>query len=1150
MTPQQLIESLAGQGVTLWFEGDNLKYRAPQGALTPDCREMLRQQKGQVLEALRGAAGQTIRTHAPSFAQQALWLLWQAMPGTSAYNVAFCARVISAVDHEVLRHVFQTLTDRHAMLRTTYAVEEGRLVLHCHGYMPADFSIIAAEGLSPEALKMAVTQSYQAAFNLEQEAPMRVRLFRAAGGDHILLIAAHHIAVDGWSMWLLLDEMRSLYQAYRAGRPASLERVESEYTHYIQWQAQMVDGPEGERHWNFWKRQLDGPLPQLNLSPTSGWQPMRSLHGGSHLFCLDGEMTCKIKQFARQEGVTIYMLLLAAYQVLLYRYTGQEDILVSSPMSGRSRPEFAGVLGCFVNPVVIRGRPAGDMSFRDFLGKIRGTVLACIEHQDYPLALLTKRLRPDRSLTRSPLFQVDFVLQKPQRSDDITAIFNLKAPDASIDFGGLQIESYYIPQQEGQLDLSLELVEAEEAIWGTFKFSRGVFEADSVRRMEQHFQRLLAGVLGDPDCLLGALPMLTAAEEQQALAQWEAAALAAQEQAVAGLPLVHQRFMQQAQCQPQAPAVVWQSRRLSYGELERQSNRLANHLAGMGVGPETIVGIFLERSLELIVAVMAVMKAGGAYLPIDPAFPQKRIAHMLEDTLAPFVISCGDLRRQLPPTAAKVVDLEAEQAIIAAQPDANPQIRVASNSLAYVIYTSGTTGRAKGVMVEHRSLANAYAAWEEAYGLTGLRSHLEMASFSFDVFTGDFVRALCSGAKLVLCAKEILMVPEDLVALMQREAVDCAEFVPVVLRNLVKHLDRSGQRLETLKVLICGSDSWFGDEYDAFLKVCAPGTRLINSFGVTEAAIDSTYYEKSASGLGGGRLLPIGKPFRNMQVCVLDNHRQPVPAGVVGELYIGGAGVARGYLNLPELTAERFIQHASRPGTQVRLYKTGDLARLLPDGNIELLGRMDFQVKIRGNRVEPGEVESAIKQYPGVNDAAVIAWGEPQTGYELAAYLIFDNASTADVDGLRQFLKQRLPDYMIPTSFNTLERMPLSPAGKIDRRALPRPEKGRLSGGAAYQAPRNALETGLVGIWQEVLGVKRVGIQDDFFALGGHSLLATQVHSRIQQHFGIRMDLRSLFEATTVAELARLIDTLKWASAASDRAKAGADRSMREHFEL
>jgi amino acid adenylation domain-containing protein len=700
-------------------------------------------------------------------------------------------------------------------------------------------------------------------------------------------------------------------------------------------------------------------------------------------------------------------------------------------------------------------------------------------------------------------------------------------------------------------------------LWLQFSYNSDCFEDATISRMLGHFQILLAGMVAQPAARLSDLPLLTAAERQQILVDWN--------ETQADYPqelCIHHLFEAQVEQTPEATALVFADQSLTYQELNRRANQLAHLLQSLGVGPESLVGICMERSLELMVSVLGVLKAGGAYVPLDPTHPPERLAFMLADTKAPLLLTQTALATTLPPSTAKIVCLDAEETVLTQQKATNPDSSVTTGNLVYVIYTSGSTGQSKGVLLNHSSLVNAYLAWETAYRLRSMPTvHLQMANFTFDVFSGDWVRALCSGGKLVLCPAELLLDAPQLYTLMRQEQVNCAEFVPAVMRNLIYYLEESGQLLDFMRVLVVASDSWYVEEYQKIQRFCGPDTRLINSYGLTEAAIDSSYFDAGVDGLAPDRLVPIGRPFANTQLYIVDDHLQPVPIGIPGELYIGGAGLARGYLNRPETTGERFIPNPFvkdeggrmkaesfiLPPSSFRLYKTGDLARYLPDSNIEFLGRLDHQVKIRGFRVELGEIEVTLGQHPAVREAVVLAHEDTPQQKRLVAYIVPQKAEEpAGFEGdtpppadfqdshqalsatisrqntnlpgeLRRFLQSKLPGYMIPSAFVLLESLPLNSSGKIDRRALAKSGLAKSESSQTYVAPRNQLEETLAAIWAEVLGVKQVSINDNFFELGGHSLVAVQLIARIRKTCQIEAQLCWLTDAPTVAGLAETL---------------------------
>jgi amino acid adenylation domain-containing protein len=684
---------------------------------------------------------------------------------------------------------------------------------------------------------------------------------------------------------------------------------------------------------------------------------------------------------------------------------------------------------------------------------------------------------------------------------------------------GLELELVSPPINYAPFDIDLNVVENNGELLLQINYSTDLFEAETINRMLGHFQTLLEGIVANPEQRLSDLPLLTESERHQLLVEWN--------DTQTNYPqdkCIHQVFEVQVERTPDAVAVVFEDQQLTYRELNSRANQLAHYLRSLGVGPDVLVGFCVERSLEMVVGLLGILKAGGAYVPLDPDYPSERLAYMLEDSQMPVFVTTQKLSAALPEHQARVVCLDLDWGINSADSNVAPVTSVTDENLAYVIYTSGSTGKPKGVAIAHQNLVTAYLAWEDVYQLrTSCTSHLQMASFSFDVFSGDLVRALCSGAKLVICPRKWLIEPEKLYELMLQEKVDCAEFVPAVLRNLIQYLERTKQDLSFMRLLIVGSDSWHIKEYQQFQRFCSAQTRLINSYGASEATIDSSYFESTALSLSIDRLVPIGRPFANTQIYILDSHLQPVPIGVAGELHIGGAGLARSYLNQPKLTDQKFIPNplSNEPGD--RLYKTGDLGRYLPDGTIEFLGRLDNQVKIRGFRIEIGEIEAELSQHPAVKQTVIVDREDQPGNKRLVAYFVPNQEQVPSPDELRRFLKEKLPDFMLPSAFVHLDVFPLTPNGKVNRQALPAPDPFHMGGEVSFVPPRTLTEETLASIWADLLGLERVGIHDDFFDLGGHSLLATQVISRLREALSVELPLRYLFESSTIAELAELV---------------------------
>jgi amino acid adenylation domain-containing protein len=1122
----EFLTQLSQQSIELWLEDDKLRYRGRKEVLTSTVLNQIKQHKTEIIDLLRQGF-HTSKSYPLTHGQQGLWFLYKLAPTSAAYNVAFTARICSCLNISALQQAFQKLVNRHPTLRTTFAQKDSEPFQQVDEYQEVDFENIDASSGNEDELTNQVIAAYQRPFNLEQGPLLRVNLFTCSEDNYVILLTIHHIVIDGFSLGIILDELRSLYEAENTGRVISLPAIKYQYQDFVQWQRNILASSVGDELWNYWREQLAGELPILKLPTDRPRPPIQSYRGASHTFELNPELTSHLREMAKAQGATLYMTLLTAFQVLLYRLSGQEDIIVGAPIEGRSQPEFAETVGFFVNMLALRVNMAGNPSFSQLLTQVRQTVLDAIAHQDYPSTLLIERcLRRAQlsQLNRDPslpgLFRVSFNLFKVS---EIAKDYELSVSDKTKtreNWGGLTLEPFVIPQQEGQNDLVFDMMETTESLIGILRYNTDLFNATTITRIANHFQTLLAGIIANPQKQIASLPLLTEAEENHLLWEWNNNEVDYPQDRV-----IHQLFENCVKQQPNAVAVVFPnvetfhetSLQLTYQQLNSKANQLARYLRSLGIGKNQLVGICVERSLEMIVGLLAILKAGGAYLPLDPAYPQERLSFMLRDSQVSILLTQQRLVASLAIEDLTVVCLDQDWEDISQESEENLVINTTSQDLAYVIYTSGSTGKSKGVAIAHRSLVNAFYAWEKAYQLQSLTSHLQMASFAFDVFSGDVIRALCSAAKLVLCPREWLLEPEKLYKLMLVEKIDSAEFVPAVLRNLIEYLQRTQQNLHFMKLLVVGSDSLYVQEYQEFQRFCGEQTRLINSYGVTEACIDSTYFELGIGKLGSG-LVPIGHPFANTQVYILDRYLQLVPIGVAGELYIGGAGLAQGYLHRPDLTKEKFIPYS--PHNSI-LYKTGDLARYLPDGNIELLGRIDDQVKIRGFRIELGEIEAVLSSHPQVQ-AAVVMVRELQTDNKSIVAYIVSGQQSLTTSELRNFLKQKLPDYMIPAAIAILETLPLTPNGKVDRRALPIPdmEQNRQ---IDFVPPRTATEEAIANIIAAVLGLTQVGIHDNFFELGGHSLLATQVIARLQQTLNIELPLRSLLASPTVAGLSEAL---------------------------
>ena len=1107
---------------------------------------------------LRDKPRQLKTSHPLSHGQQALWFLHRNAPESPAYNTAAVIRILSPIDVPILIAVFESLIARHPSLRGTFSQQDGQPIQIVHGHQEIRFEEIDASRDTEKELHRRVTETYKRPFDLEQGPLLRVNLFTRAPKDHVLLVAIHHIVTDGWSFWMLLSELLTLYPARMAHQAATLPPLEYQYRDFVKWQADLLAGLEGERLWEYWREQLAGELPILDLPTDRPRPPIQTYNGASVFFTLPETLTQGLKEQARTSRVTLYMILLAAFQVLLHRYTGQEDILVGSPTAGRSRPEFEGICGYFVNPIVLRARLEGDPSFRAFLDQVRRTVLAGLTHQEYPFPLLVERLQPIRDASRSPIFQVDFALQKPQQDSDLSAfLLGGNNEDSRLDKGGLSLAPFTMPQQEGQFDLTLEMIEEKQSLSGVFQYNTDLFDAGTIERMVGHFQCLLEGIVAEPETLVSRLPLLTEMERQRILVEWnDTGAPYPQDKCV------HELFEEQVAQTPDAVAVVFPStgsgqgedEKVSYFELNARANHLAHRLRGLGVGPEVLVGLFVERSVEMVVGLLAILKAGGAYVPLDPEYPEERLAFMAEDADLKVLLCHGATRERIPECAAHILDVDAESAAIAEECADNPARLAEGNNLAYVIYTSGSTGKPKGVMVEHGMIANHVLDTVSVYGLESRDRVLQFASISFDSSVEQILGPLAVGAALIPRGNTI-WTPQECLDNFVRYKVSVAHMTPAYVYQFLGAAARHWEKLGAcgFRLLNSGGEALSPATVRLWRETAGGVGKFLNTYGPTEATVTATAFEISADWPGDAVTVPIGKPLSGRTAYILDSHGQPVPIGVPGELYIGGTGVARGYLNRPELTAEKFIPDPFSDDPDVRLYRTGDSCRWPPDdtiakGNIEFLGRIDTQVKIRGFRIECGEVENALLAHPDVREAVVDARGEG-VDKQLVAWVVGtdDTVGATDVgatgrspvrdgpspvrdgpsplrDELRAHLRGMLPDWMVPSVFVSVDTLPLTPSGKIDRKALPDPDTSTLPN-LTFVAPATPTEELLANLWAVVLKRETIGRHDNFFDLGGHSLLATQLASRIRDSFDVELPVHMVFEHPELSALAEAIES-------------------------
>jgi amino acid adenylation domain-containing protein/non-ribosomal peptide synthase protein (TIGR01720 family) len=1064
-----------------------------------------------------GAAGPPLRPRPGSaavplsFAQQRLWFLDQLEPGSAAYNVPLAVRFSGRLDVAALRWSLGEVVRRHEVLRTTFALRAGEPVQVIAAAAPPALPVVDLGGVpeaprGEEAVRLARAEARRP-FDLARGPLLRAGLLRLAAADQVLLANMHHIVSDGWSRGVLQGETAALYPACLAGRPSPLPELPVQYADFALWQRGWLCGEVLAGELSYWRERLRGAPPLLAL-PTDRPRPaVQSARGAVRRLALGRELSGGVESLARAGAATPFMTLLAAYQALLGRYAGQSDICVGTPIAGRTRLELEGLIGFFVNTLVLRGDLGGDPTFSALVSRVREASLEAHAHQDLPFEKLVEELAPVRSLAHLPLFQVMFVLQ-------------YQAPEAP-PLPGLQVRALGVDSGTARCDLTLALSEEPAGISGTLEYCVDLFDAVTVERMLGHFAELLRGAVAAPRLRLSQLPVLSPAQRHQAVSEWNDGAVGERR---GRWPYVHELIAAEAASRPLAPALLWAGGSMSYGELERRSNRVAEALGRLGVGAEVRVGLLVERSPEMVVGLLGILKAGGAYVPLDPGSPLERLAFVLEDAGVAAVLSTERLSERLPVGGALLLCLDEAGGVLAGESEETPAVWLDADNLAYLIYTSGSTGRPKGVGVCHRGLSNLVEAQRLCFAVGRGERVLQFAALSFDASIFEIVMALCSGSALVLGSRDEVLPGPPLAALLGEQGISNATLPPSALAVL------PAGELPALRTLIVAGEACPGE----LARRWARGRRLFNAYGPTEATVWS-----SVERVGDGEL-SLGRPIANTRLHLLDGGLEPLPLGVAGELHIGGVGLARGYLGRPDLTAERFVPDPLGGVPGGRLYRSGDLGRRLPDGRIDFLGRIDDQVKIRGFRIEPGEVEAVLAAHPAVREVAVVALEDESRGRRLAAFVAGAGGSTPDAGELRRHLGERLPAYMIPAQFVPLEALPVNPSGKVDRRALCHLAKGGRDEAIGYVAPRDIVEEVLAGIWSEVLGGERVGADDNFFDLGGHSLLASRLRSRVQAALGVDLPLRAVFEAPTLAGLAHAV------GAAQHRGRAAAPPLTRQ----
>ncbi|HEY4326481.1 MAG TPA: amino acid adenylation domain-containing protein [Mucilaginibacter sp.] len=1035
-----------------------------------------------------------------SYSQERLWFL-DKLEGSVQYHLPAIIRLRGAVNHKLLEKAFRTVIGRHEVLRTVIPEDSDgkgyQQVLHETGWM---ITLEDQTAKSTEALDQYIEAIINTPFDLSADYMLRANLIKTGKENHVLLITMHHIASDGWSTSILVKEIVEIYKAFSDGREVRLPELVIQYADYAIWQRNYLRGEILNNKINYWKQKLDGTTP-LELPLDYHRPAVRSPYGANESIRIEKELSERLLAMSYEQGATLYMTLLAAFKVLLHRYSGQEDICVGTPVAGRGQQEIEGLVGFFVNTLALRSDVSADMTFISLLQEVKETTLEAYSHQDVPFEKVVDAVVKERDMSRSPLFQVMFALQNTP-----------EVPELKLGDMMLQLEEG--KQDISKYDLTFTLAETPEGLLGSAEYSTDRYRGETITRMINHYINLLRSITATPEEKVSRLGMLSEAEEQTLLTEFNLTRIAYPKDKT-----IVELFREQVIKNPGTAAVIYENEELSYSELDKRSNQLSNYLQQRGIKAETMVPICIERSMEMMVGILGIMKAGGAYVPIDPAYPQDRISYMLEDTGAVLVVSSSSSREKLQESNIKVIALDSDWHEIEKESDKDPHTAISSDQLAYVIYTSGSTGRPKGVMVEHGNLVSICNAWREAYNLSSFEIRvLQLASMSFDVFAGDMCRTLPVGGTLIICPEKARYDLDELYKLIEKHKINVFETTPGLIVPLIKHIEERELTLDFMKVLVMGSDTLDIQSYQHLRHLYASKFRIINGYGTTETTIDSIYFEGEVKNYAESKVMPIGKPFLNTKVYILNSGGQKQPVGVAGELCIGGAGVSRGYLNQPELTVQKFAPDPFAKEQGARLYRTGDLARWLPDGNVEYLGRIDDQVKIRGYRVELGEIESVLNQSPGVKQSVVLAREDDRGTKRLVGYVATEG--TFDKQEVQNYLSTKLPEYMVPALWVELESIPLTSNGKIDKKALPEPDMSAQT--KTYIAPGNEIEVAIAAVWQELLGADRVGIHDNFFELGGDSILTIQVVSRLRR-LGYTVQPKDLFTYQTVAGLSAAI---------------------------
>ncbi|MDJ0580940.1 amino acid adenylation domain-containing protein [Crocosphaera sp.] len=1033
-----------------------------------------------------------------SFAQERLWLLDKITNHSIAYNSPIVVKISGLVDIDNLSKALQELINRHEILRTTFAFLDENPVQAILPEYSLSLKIVELLSASEEEITSHIIEELLIPFDLKKSPPLRYILFCISPQSYVLIVSMHHIMTDGWSKEIFIRELSQVYGNFCQGKPSPLEPLPIQYGDFAQWQREWFTDENLKNQVDYWQKQLRNAPPILELPTDKIRPPIQTFQGSNYQIELPTSLIKSLKKLSQSQGVTLFTLFMAALKMLLYKWTGQSDLVIGTVIAGRDRSEIESLMGCFMNFLALRSQLSARQTLLDILQQENQTILEAYTHQECPFEKIVEALNLERRLDHNPIYNVALLLHN--------------FPVAPVFGSDLVVETISFEHQFVVLDLKFEVYEKSEITYLSCDYSTDLFELNTIQRLLKYFQSVLQTLVDSPQKKLQNLSILPKSEQQQILVEWN--------QTQRNYPLektLPQLIESQVSVTPKNVAVIFEEQKLTYQQLNQKANKLAHYLRKLGIEPDTLVGICVERSLEMVVGLLGILKAGGAYVPIDPEYPDERLSYMIADSQVEVLLTQSSLLNKLPKSEAKVICLDQDWSTINEEQNSNLDISITADNLAYMIYTSGSTGKPKGAMNKHSGIVNRLLWMQETYQLNEGDRVLQKTPFSFDVSVWEFFWPLLIGAKLVMAQPGGHRDSKYLIKLIQQQQITSLHFVPSMLQIFLE--DVEVVQCKSLKRVICSGEALPYDLQERFFEYL--NCELHNLYGPTEAAIDVTYWQCQHH--HPLKKVPIGRPVANTQLYILDAHLQPVPIGVKGELHIGGVQVGKGYLNQPELTEAKFIPNPFDEDTL--LYKTGDLCRHLEDGNIEYLGRIDYQIKLRGFRIELGEIEASLVSHPDIKESVVIATKE-QENKCLVAYCV----STQPIlpETLREYLKTKLPDYMVPSTFLMLEELPLTPNGKVNRRALPTPDFTPTI--KSYVPPQTATEQTIIDIWSASLGIETIGIYDNFFELGGNSLLATKVINRLSKTLSIEISLSSLFEQATVKGLAEYLDGLLWAA--------------------